>query len=155
MSRKRPSHISDIIDHSLKKLSLTERLREYRLMLAWPKIVGPAISKRTSPLKLVRGKLYVNVSSQVWMTELLYQKNDIIGRINRDIAADLVSDIIFRPGSVTKAPERKKRDQKEIAPAPFGTDTPFTEDFIDKTVSPVKDKELRELIRRTMNKGGG
>jgi hypothetical protein len=153
MKRERASHISDIIDHSLTNLSLTERLREYKLQLAWPEIVGPAISKRTSPVKLLRGKLYVSVSSQVWMTELLYQKEDIIERINRDIAIDLVSDIIFRPGSVTKAPKRRAKPKKP-APEPYGMETPLTEDFIDKTVSPVKDRELRELIRRTMKKGG-
>lgn len=153
MYKARPAHISDIIDHSLTKLSLTDRLLEYKLQLAWPGIVGPAISKRTSPLKLTRGKLYVNVSSQTWMTEMLYQKGDIIERINREIAEDLVLDIIFRPGSLSKAPVRHK-PAPQSTPEPFGTQTPFTSAFIDKTVSPVKDKELRELIRRTMKKGG-
>ncbi len=152
MKRERVLHISEVIDHSLKKLSLTDRLKEYKLQLAWPTIVGPAISKRTSPVKLVKGKLYVHVSSQTWMTELLYQKEDIIDRINRDIAENLVSDIIFRPGSLTKAPVRHKKRATPV-PEPFGMESPLTDDFIDKTVSTVKDKELRELIRRTMKKG--
>jgi hypothetical protein len=152
MKRERLSHISDIIDHSLVNLSLTQRLREYKLQLSWPEIVGPAISKRTSPVKLIKGKLYVNVSSQTWMTELIYQKSDIIDRINRDIAENMVEDIIFRPGSLTRKPVSRRRTPRKD-PEPFGAETSFTSDFIDRTVSPVKDKELRELIRRTMKKG--
>lgn len=132
---------------------MKERLSEYRLQMAWPKIVGPLIAKRTSPLKLIRKTLYVNVSSQTWMTELQYQKNDIIEKIKQEIAVDLVSDIIFRFGSLARPVSRVKKtiEAKQGSKAELRA---YTSAFIDKTVTPVKDKELRELIRRTMSKGG-
>lgn len=153
MSYVKPSHISDIIDNSLTKLSLSARLREYKLHQAWPEIVGPLIAKRTCPLKLIRKTLYVNVSSQTWMTELQYQKNDIIERIKEMVDQELVNDIIFRPGTIKKPATRKKKviEVKDVA---INERKAYESAFIDKTLTPIKDKELRELIRRTMSKGG-
>jgi predicted nucleic acid-binding Zn ribbon protein len=152
MKRESLSHISDVIDNSLTKLSLSGRLKEYKLHLAWPEIVGPLIAKRTAPVKLIRKTLYVNVSSQTWMTELQYQKIDIIEKIKEEFDAEFVNEIIFRFGSLTRPAVRKNKpiESKEEATVEHKA---YTSEFIDKTVTPVKDAELRELIRRTMSKG--
>lgn len=153
MKRENLSHISDIIDNSLTKLSLSGRLREYKLHLAWPDIVGALIAKRTAPVKLIRKTLYVNVSSQTWMTELQYQKIDIIEKIKEEFDDEFVNEIIFRFGSLTR-PATRKKSVTETKQTAGVEQKAYTSDFIDKTVTPVKDKELRELIRRTMSKGG-
>lgn len=91
------------------------------------------------------------------MTEFQYQKAEIIERINRDISGDeaaveVIKDIIFRPGKVTKSVPFKSKARPTTRPEPLKELTSERKGFIEKTVSSIKDKALRELITRTMSR---
>lgn len=91
------------------------------------------------------------------MTEFQYQKAEIIERINRNISSDetlvkVIKDIIFRPGKVTKSVPFKSKARPTTKLEPLKELTNERKGFIEKTVAPIKDKDLRELITRTMSR---
>jgi hypothetical protein len=108
--------------------------------------VGKNISKRARPAKLIGKTLHVKVSSSPWMTELQFLKREIISKINKMLGEDTVTDMVFKAGSI-----------KENGPGPGEKKTrpisPEEKLLIDRIVSEIKDKGLRELVKRAMVKG--
>lgn len=85
------------------------------------------------------------------MTEFQYQKAEIMERLNSLFEdADPIADIIFKPGKITKSVQYKVKAKAAAKPEALRELTSERKGFIEKTVASVKDKELRELISRTM-----
>ena len=148
---KDPTKLSDVLTTSLKELSITSKLREYKVFTAWSLAVGGSISSRTEPVRLIGKKLFVHVSSQVWLTELLYQKNVLMEKLNTAVDEEAVSDIIFRFGKVDTgkwsiAPVKKTKHK------PSTRLTAKDRDFIEATVAELKDPALKARIRAAMIK---
>jgi hypothetical protein len=141
-----PAHIGSILSSSFSALGLKTRLKEYEIQKAWAGIVGKNISKRARPAKLIGKTLHVKVSSSPWMTELMHLKKEIISKINKMLGEDTVKDMVFKAGSIKEngpGPDEKK--QRPISPE--------EKLLIDRIVSGIKDKGLRELVKRVMVKG--
>lgn len=152
-----PVKIGDALQSLLPNLPIKEKLKEYRVISLWPKVVGEAIARRTEPTALLNKKLYVNVSSQTWVAELTYNKHEMIERLNREAGAEDITDIVLRLGSVDKGRfTKKKTSSKGSASKAADLDRILSKEElneIDDTVRRVADTELRELIRRTIIKG--
>ncbi|CAG0995821.1 hypothetical protein ANRL2_03562 [Anaerolineae bacterium] len=141
-----PSPISSILP-SLSHLNLPAKLREYKITKAWNECVGAGIAKRACPERLMGTTLYCNVTSSAWMTEISYQKANIIERLNAALGYRAVTEIVLRIGPVktlfrTKtAPEWR---QKEL--------TAEDKAFIEGVTSEIKDEKLKSLIKRVIGK---
>ena len=98
---KRFKNIKDILERIAKKTGLDEKLKEAKILEVWNKEVGEKISNHTLPEKLVKGKLFVKVDSNVWMNQLTFLKKDIITKLNKAIGENLIKDIYFRCSSLT------------------------------------------------------
>ena len=142
---KYPARVDSIIGTSLTFPGIGAKIREYKLKKAWADVVGPAISKRAAPDRLIGKTLYCNVSTAPWMTELNYQKRSIIEKLNSRVAPVAVTEIIFKHGHVpepVREPERAERRTKTLSAADLR--------FIEETVSHIKDPELRRVIKRVI-----
>jgi hypothetical protein len=84
------------------------------------------------------------------MEELKYLKADIIKKLNYELKETAVEDIVFRLGKVSEDGGQQSaattRGHKQPARRAMG----ITDDTIDRLVRPVKDGELREVIRRAI-----
>ena len=132
---------------SMAHLGIARRVREFRVMKAWTEAVGEAISRRTRPARLMGDTLYVDVSGPAWMTELRFQKAVIVERLNEVLKERAVTDIVFRPGEVKDISMPGKGRGKKTR-----TLGPGEREFIDRTVSGIKDAGLRETIRRALER---
>jgi len=139
--------VSSILGSSFASLGISAKIKEYNIKKAWAGAVGPNISKRASPVRLVGTVLYCAVSSSPWMTELSYQKPAIITRLNKGLNEAAVTDMVFRIGKVSEA---EKPDMSGAVPE--RDITPEERAFIERTVAPVKDDKLKTLIKRAMEK---
>lgn len=144
-----PAPLSSILP-SLGHLNLTAKIREYKLLRAWPLVVGEAISKKASPARLMGTVLYCNVAGSAWTTEINYQKAEIIDRLNRELGYKAVTEMVLRVGPV-KAPSARP------APEPRRFREPGPEDraFMESVTAGIKDERLRELIKRVIGKSRG
>ena len=66
----------------------------------WRRSVGSLIDANTRPAALRDKNLIVHVSNSVWMQELQFLKEDIIGKINGGRERNFVEEIKFRIGPV-------------------------------------------------------
>lgn len=142
--------VSAILGSSFSSLGISAKIREYRIKKAWAGAVGPGISRRAAPIRLMGTVLYCAVSSSPWMTELSYQKPAIVARLNSFLGEATVSDIVFRIGKVHDA-----------GPGTVRTYTPPREltgeerAFIENTTSAIKDDGLKTIIKRVIEKSKG
>lgn len=148
-SSQSPSPLSSVLP-SLAHLNLSAKLREYKIIKAWENCVGPALSKKAFPERLMSTILYCNAASSAWMSEINYQKATIIERINRELGYKAVTEIILKIGPV-KAPFKGK-----TSPArPMKDLTPEEAAFIDSVTDGIKDDKLKTLIKRVIGKSKG
>ena len=63
---------------------------------AWHSVMGKAISKYTTAIKLDRKTLYIQLSSSVLREELSYGKTKIIGMINEEMGKQIIIKLVLR-----------------------------------------------------------
>ena len=84
----------------LHRLESDPRWSQFRLMQTiqrlWPEIVGAAVAKQTSPLRIQRGTLQVATSTGAWAQNLAFQRQLILSKLNPQISTPL-KDIRFLP----------------------------------------------------------
>ena len=148
MGRK-PGRVGDILKSSFGKLGVNKRLNEYMVSKVWGDAVGQDIASRARPGRLIKGKLYVTVSTSPWMTELMHLKERLKGEINRRLGHDTVIDIAFRLGEV-----KAERFEEKISAVERDL-SPEEREVIEKTVSSMEDRELKGAIARAMKKQKG
>ncbi|MEL7067950.1 MAG: DUF721 domain-containing protein [Cyanobacteria bacterium J06581_3] len=58
--------------------------RQFRLVVQhWPKAVGFAVARKTRPVGIQRGTLYVATATAVWAQTLTYERIKILRKLNR------------------------------------------------------------------------
>lgn len=88
--------INKIFEHLIKKYGIETPVKQNEALFLWPKVVGENIAKHTKAEKISYGKLIVRVDSPVWRNELLFQKNDILNKINNLLKGTNINDIVLR-----------------------------------------------------------
>lgn len=92
----RPKTLGEILPALLEKLGLAKGVREHAVLGRWAEIVGPKIAEVSSAERIRDGKLWVAVSHPAWRNELTFMKRELIEKVNRELGAEIVKDIIFR-----------------------------------------------------------
>ncbi len=64
------------------------------IAFGWKSIVGNLLAERASIIKLENGVLFIAVSNNVWMQELVLRRSQLIGDIDRILHVKL-SNIVF------------------------------------------------------------
>lgn len=148
-----PRPLGDLLQEELKGLGLAERLREAEIWRLWPEVVGPAVSSRAQPVRIINGTLTVAVSSGPWMQELSFLKGMMKEKLNDHLGGEVVREIVLKSGKVDKAaappieePPRKKRlTARQLS-------------FIDEQTAAISDPETREefaaLMRASLESKG-
>lgn len=96
MKRSYTENIKDVIGQYLREQGLETPLNQYRIINAWPQVVGPTFSKYTSDLNVYNQILYVRVSSSAVRSELSMRKSQIKEHLNRIAGAQVIVDIVLR-----------------------------------------------------------
>lgn len=123
-------------------LPVKERVKEYRLWKEWATLVGGQISKNCRPERIKDGILFLKVSSPVWAQQLQFMKGMIIEKVNRFMGDNGVKELRFRVG---KLGVTEKGNRKPWSEMPLDKEILMR---IDNELSPVRDHELREVIKK-------
>jgi len=92
--------LTDVLNRSLKRLPLGNRLEDYAIWSIWNDTVGPAVARNAQPEKIRHGTLFVKVSAPIWMQQLHYMKELITAKINERLDRPVVTSIFFRVGTL-------------------------------------------------------
>lgn len=81
-----------------------------QLFVAWAEIVGPEVASKCRPTSLKDGVLKVKTESSAWAWELKYLSAEVVGRINKSLGKQVVTDIKpwVRPSVGENGTERRR-----------------------------------------------
>lgn len=96
MKRGETKSISELVRAMCREEGLETPLNEYRLLQAWPKVLGPAVQSYTKNLNIHNQVLYVSVTSSVLRQELHMNRKVLVHKLNAFVKANVITDIVFR-----------------------------------------------------------
>lgn len=151
--RRKPAtfqRIDEILSRALKKRHVPFRREDRRLTDTWEKAVGPQIAAQSRPEVIKRDVLHVRVSSPVWMHQLHFLKEEIIGKINDSSTGITLKDIRF---SIGPLPASKGKEEIPSALSfPPGQLTGRDKKMMETCLVTLKDQDLKDIIKRVMTK---
>ena len=87
--------MSDVLKGFIDANKLQKGLDRISIEDAWHSVMGTAISKYTTAIKLDRDVLYIQLSSSVLREELSYGKTKIISMINEEMGKEVITKLIL------------------------------------------------------------
>lgn len=132
--------LGDVLDRTLKRLPLRQRLDDYALWTVWDETVGPAVARNAQPVGLRHGTLFVKVRAATWMQQLQYMKDIMVEKLNQRMEREVVTNVFFVLGDF---PADARPAAPDAPPAPLdATRLPEGE------LARVGNTELRDSLRR-------
>jgi predicted nucleic acid-binding Zn ribbon protein len=92
----RPRPLGPILDAVIDRLNLRAKIDEARVVDAWAALAGPQINGVTQSVWMRGSTLYVKVRSAAWRQELHLRRRAWRERLNGDLGAAVVEEIVFR-----------------------------------------------------------
>ena len=96
MQKKQAETLGEVLRQYLKALGADKKILEMRALNSWEKIVGQAVAKNTSDLKITDGILTVKFRSPLVRSEIKMHKTIIIQRINEAVGEEYLTDLKIR-----------------------------------------------------------
>ena len=87
--------LKTVLEKTLKETGTQERVRQGRAITLWSKAAGKEISKVTEVTYLKNGVMFVKTETPVWRNELIFQKEEIINKMNNLLKKRIIKDIKF------------------------------------------------------------
>ena len=95
MQKKQIENVGTVLYQFLRQEGLETPYNEYRLVQAWPEVVGKAIAAKTTECYIRSRVLYVRILSSVIRNELRLNRRALVQRMNTHVAAQVIDDIHF------------------------------------------------------------
>ena len=83
------------IDVFLKKNDLEKGVKQNNAIIIWEQIVGEKIAENTKADSVEYGVLMVKVETPTWRQELIFKKQEILGKINHQLGQNTIREIRF------------------------------------------------------------
>jgi predicted nucleic acid-binding Zn ribbon protein len=94
--RKSNEHsLKEAIEQLLDSYRLRDKLNEVAIAEIWEQVMGAAISKRTNGLNIKNACLHIHISSAPLKQELLYQREQIKDRMNKELGTNYLKEVII------------------------------------------------------------
>ena len=96
MARDSNQHsLGDAIRQMLSSYRLEGKLKQARIIEAWPEVTGPMITNHTKDIYIKGSTLFVKLDSPALKTELSYSKSQILKSLNETVGVEVISNIVF------------------------------------------------------------
>ena len=79
----------------LREEGLETPLLEYRIVQAWPEVMGSTISRYTRQVFVREGKLHVQLTSAPLRQNLMMEHKRLAQKLNDHVGSYVVSDVCF------------------------------------------------------------
>ncbi len=89
-------HIGDAIKGMVNKSNLRNGLRAVQIETLWEEIMGKTIAKYTDKIEIIKHTLFIHTAVGPLKNELLYQKPQIIERVNEAFGEKVISEVVIR-----------------------------------------------------------
>ena len=95
MRRQQAEQLGNIIHQLLREEGLETPYNEWRIIEAWPEVVGEGIARYTVSTEIRNRTLFVRLSSSVIRYELMAGRKSLTNRLNEHVGAQVIENIVF------------------------------------------------------------
>ncbi|MBO4801086.1 MAG: DUF721 domain-containing protein [Bacteroidaceae bacterium] len=95
MRKQQAEKIDNVVHRFLREEGLETPYNEYRLVQAWPEVMGQGIANYTGNLEIRNRVLYVRLKSSVIRQELSMNRKVLVQKLNQHVGAQVIENIIF------------------------------------------------------------
>jgi hypothetical protein len=88
-------HIGDAIKGFVNKSQLRNGIRAVQIEEIWEQLMGKTIAKYTDKIQIIQQKLFIHTAVGPLKNELLYQKQQIIDRVNEAFGETVITEVII------------------------------------------------------------
>lgn len=135
-----------VLDQSLKRLDLAQRLDEYGVWPIWNDVVGKTIARNAQPEKIRNGTLLVKVTSPVWMQQLQFMKEMIAEKLNQRLHCEAVKNIFFVVGRINSADAESATEGTQHS-AEASAEIEVNEEFLASIGDPAIRAAFKKLLK--------
>ncbi len=89
-------HIGDAIKGFLHKSHLRNGIRAIQIEELWEQLMGKTIARYTDKIQIVNQTLFIHTSVGPLKNELVYQKAQIIERVNEAFGERMIQDVVIQ-----------------------------------------------------------
>lgn len=82
---KKPLPLKDLLGEALKPAPGDLKTILYHLQSDWGNLVGPTLSRKSFPVRVLGKRLIVEVAGSVWANELEFLKHDLLEKIKSNL----------------------------------------------------------------------
>jgi predicted nucleic acid-binding Zn ribbon protein len=88
--------IGEALNKFLQRSHLKNGVRAIQIEEIWEKLMGKTIAQYTDKIQIVNQKLFITTSVGPLKNELMYQKNQIIERVNEAFGEKIISEVVIQ-----------------------------------------------------------
>lgn len=139
--------VGSLLFSIFRDLGIEDKIRLSSIQEEWDNLFNEPLSLHTYPVDIKNGELTINVDSPVWLGQLKFFKQDMV----KKLSAYSIKEVRFKHGRIYQKKRSKvnARGDLEQKPKPI-TDADL--EWINQTVSVIDDAELKESIRKVIEK---
>jgi predicted nucleic acid-binding Zn ribbon protein len=88
--------LQDAIQQFLQKSRLKSGIQAVRIEEVWEQLMGKTIAKYTDKIQIISHTLFITTSVAPLKNELLYQKENIIQKVNEAMGEKTISEVVIK-----------------------------------------------------------
>lgn len=96
MKPKKAQPVGALLKEFFRSPDIAIKIAEGSLPDTWRKVVGPIVAAQTRQVRLVRGVLYVHLTSSVMRHELMMQREALVAALNKESGFDIVNSVVVQ-----------------------------------------------------------
>ena len=89
-------HIGEAIKGMVSKSNLRNGIRAVQIEAVWEEIMGKTIAKYTEKIQIINQTLFITTHVGPLKNELMYQKPQIIERVNEAFGEPVIKEVIVK-----------------------------------------------------------
>ena len=91
-----PQKLGDVLGQLVRSMGIEGPLARGTVVARWESILGDSLLQHVDKSWVKGNKLFVRVKSSVWRQELHLQREEWRTRLNKEMGAEIVQEIVFR-----------------------------------------------------------
>ena len=88
--------MGDALKEFLKKSRLGGRINALKIEDVWENLMGKTIAKYTEKIQIINNTLYITTHVGPLKQELMYQKPQIISRVNEALGENVITEVVIK-----------------------------------------------------------
>lgn len=88
--------LQEAIQQFLQKSRLKSGIQAIRIEEVWEQLMGKTIAKYTEKIQIINGTLFISTTIAPLKNELLYQKLQIIERVNEAMGEFTIKEVVIK-----------------------------------------------------------